>query len=229
MQNAESLKKLAGEKAAESVSSGMVVGLGTGSTVYYTILKLAQLVRTGELEIIGIPTSKATEKLAVSDGIKLGTLDEYQAIDVTIDGADEVAPNLDLIKGMGGALLREKVVASVSKQVIIVADDSKSVTILGTKSPLPVEVLPFALATVKSKLDEMCQEATLRIRNGHTFQSDNGNYIIDCKFESIREPRKLEAELNLIPGVVENGLFLGTATKAILGTKDGIKIMEQVI
>jgi ribose 5-phosphate isomerase A len=224
--DAESLKKLAGEKAAEFVKDGMVVGLGTGSTVHYTILKLGQMVRSGDISIVGIPTSKATEKLAVVNGIKLGTLDEYPDIDLTIDGADEIDPDLNLIKGMGGALLREKVVASASKEVIIIADESKSVEVLGTRSALPVEVIPFALATARARLGALCLEAKLREVNTYPYVSDNGNYIIDCRFESIDEPRKLEAELNLIPGVVENGLFIGMATKAILGTGDGIRIVE---
>jgi ribose 5-phosphate isomerase A len=225
--DAESLKKLAGEKAAEFVKDGMVVGLGTGSTVYYTILKLGQLVRSGDISIIGIPTSKATEKLAVTNGIKLGTLDDYPKIDLTIDGADEIDPNLDLIKGMGGALLREKVVASVSKEVIIIADESKSVELLGTISALPVEVVPFALATAKAALEKLCSEAILREKNGSIYVSDNGNFILDCRFDSITEPGKTEAELNLIPGVVENGLFIGMATRAILGTGNGIRIIEK--
>lgn len=226
MNDAESLKKLAGEKAAESVKDGMIVGLGTGSTVNYTILKLGIMVRSG-MSITGIPTSKATEKLAVTHGIKLGILDQHPVIDLTIDGADEIAPNLDLIKGMGGALLREKVVASVSKQLIIIADESKAVEILGTKSALPVEVLPFALPTVMAKLKKLCVEAKLRMRNNFVFVSDNGNYIIDCRFESIPEPNMLESKINSIPGVVESGLFLGMANRAILGTKDGIRIIEK--
>ncbi|MBA3046082.1 MAG: ribose-5-phosphate isomerase RpiA [Candidatus Thermoplasmatota archaeon] len=227
MQNAEGLKRLAGERAAKFVRDGMIVGLGTGSTVYYTVMKLGQMVRAGEISIIGIPTSKATEKLAVTQGIKLGTLDEYPVIDLTIDGADEVDPNLDLIKGMGGALLREKVVASVSKEVIIIVDSSKLVDVLGTKSSLPVEVLPFALTAARNRLESLCTEAKLRERDGYTFVSDNGNYIIDCKFESIPEPGKLEIELNRIPGVVENGLFIGMATRVILGTGNGVKTIEK--
>jgi len=227
MVDAESLKRMAGEKAAEYVKDGMIVGLGTGSTVHYTILKLGERVRTGEISITGIPTSKATEKLAVTHGIKLGTLDEHPIIDITIDGADEVDPNLNLIKGMGGALLREKVVASVSKEVIIIADGSKAVEVLGTKSPLPVEIVPFALTAAKARLEKICKEATLRLRNGYTYVSDNGNYIIDCRFESIPDPEALECQLNLIPGVVENGLFMGMATRAILGTEKGIRIMEK--
>lgn len=225
MNDSESLKRIAGEKAAASVEDGMVVGLGTGSTVYYTILELGKMVRNG-LKITGIPTSKATEKLAVTHGIPLGSLEQHHSIDLTIDGADEIAPNLDLIKGMGGALLREKVVASVSKQLIIVADGSKTVEVLGTKSPLPVEVLPFAVPAVLRKLGDICTQADVRLRNGYVYVSDNGNNIIDCRFDSIREPEKLEASLNRIPGVVENGLFLGMADMAIIGTADGIKLIE---
>ncbi len=134
--------------------------------------------------------------------------------------------NLNLIKGMGGALLREKIVAMVSKREIIIADGSKEVNMLGTKSALPVEILPFALAAIKPKLEEICVEAILRERDGKTFVSDNGNYIIDCKFDAIAEPEELEFKLNNIPGVVENGLFLGLANLAILGTNDGLKILE---
>jgi len=225
MSDAEEMKKLAGEKAAEYVETGMIVGLGTGSTVYFTIMKLGELVRSGELDIIGIPTSIATEKLAREQGIKVGRLDDYPEIDLTIDGADEVDPALNLIKGMGGALLREKVVAMVSRQEIIIADGSKEVAQLGTKSALPVEVLPFALAAVKPKLEDLCVEAVLRERDGQTYVSDNGNYIIDCRFNGISEPRELESRLNNIPGVVENGLFLGLANQAILGTADGLRIL----
>ncbi|MCK5398096.1 MAG: ribose 5-phosphate isomerase A, partial [Thermoplasmata archaeon] len=154
------------------------------------------------------------------------TLEDYPKIDLTIDGADEVDQNLNLIKGMGGALLREKVVAMVSKREIIIADGSKEVQMLGTKSALPIEILPFALAAVKPKLEELCVEAILREKEGETFVSDNGNYIIDCKFDAIAEPEELESRLNNIPGVVENGLFLGLANMAILGTSGGLKIME---
>lgn len=243
MSNREEMKKLAGEKAAEYVKDGMIVGLGTGSTVYYTIRKLGELVRSGELNIIGIPTSVATEKLAAEHGIMLGTLETYPDIDLTIDGADEIDQNLNLIKGMGGALLREKVIAMVSKREIIIADGTKEVKMLGTKSALPVEVLPFGLTAVMPKLEELCVEAVLRERDGKTFVSDNGNYIIDCKFDAIAEsektrfplnanrpaisdPEELESRLNNIPGVVENGLFLNLANMAILGTIDGLRIIE---
>jgi ribose 5-phosphate isomerase A len=226
MEAQESRKKLAGEKAAELVQEGMVVGLGTGSTVHYTILALGRKVRAG-MSIIGIPTSKATEKLAVTNGIKLSTLDEHPIIDMTIDGADEIAPNLDLIKGIGGALLREKVVASVSKHFVIVADESKFVQSLGSKSPVPVEVLPFALATVKKRLEGMCTEATVRTRGGFVYITDNGNHMLDCTFRKIAQPSDLENEINSIPGVMENGLFIGMAERAVLGTADGVRYIEK--
>ena len=226
MSNTEELKKLAGEKAAEYVKDGMIVGLGTGSTVYYTILKLGELVRSGRLNIVGIPTSIATEKLAAEQGIMVGTLEDYPEIDLTIDGADEIDPNLNLIKGMGGALLREKIIAMASKYEIIIADGSKEVQTLGTRSALPVEILPFALTVVRPILEELCADAVLREKDGKTFISDNGNYIMDCRFDAIAEPRELESKLNNIPGVVENGLFLSRANLAILGTTDGLRILE---
>ncbi len=226
MSNPEMQKKLAGEKAAELVQDGMIVGLGTGSTVHFTTLALARRVREG-LDIVGIPTSRATEKLAVTNGIKLSTLDEHPIIDITIDGADEISPKLDLIKGLGGALLREKVVAAVSKRLIIVADESKYVKVLGSRSPVPVEVLPFALSTVMRQLGDMCNEANLRTRDGMAYVTDNGNNIIDCRFGPIHRPSELESRINSIPGVAENGLFLGMAERAILGTADGIRVVEK--
>jgi ribose 5-phosphate isomerase A len=222
----EVLKRLAGEAAVEHVKDGMVLGLGTGSTVYYTILKLGELVR-GSLEITGVPTSVSTEKLARERGIPLTALEEHPVIDLTIDGADEVDPNLDLIKGMGGALLREKVVASASKRMIVVVDDSKIVEKLGTKSPVPVEVVPFALSPCMKRLAGMCQEAKLRERGGKVYVTDNGNNIIDCWFDGIQNPAELERELNLIPGVMENGLFLGRADLAVVGGTKGLRQIEK--
>lgn len=219
---ADDQKKLAGEAAAKYVKSGMVVGLGTGSTVYYTILKLGEL----KLNIIGIPTSRSTETIAKRAGIRLGTLDEHPRIDVTIDGADEIDPSLNLIKGMGGALLREKVVAHASKKLIIVADESKVVNVLGIKSPLPVEVVQYALPHCLAELKKLCREAKVRSSNGLAYVTDNGNNIIDCKFDRITDPAALEARLNLTPGVVENGLFLNLATLAIVGGTKGLSELK---
>lgn len=226
MNSAEMQKKLAGEKAAELVEDGMTVGLGTGSTVHFTTLALAGRIREG-LDMVGIPTSKSTEKLAVTNGIKLSTLDEHPIIDITIDGADEISPKLDLIKGLGGALLREKVVAAASKRLVIVADESKFVKMLGSKSPVPVEVLPFAVSTVMRALEDICNEANLRTRDGMIYVTDNGNHIVDCRFGPIHRPTELESRINSIPGVIENGLFLGMAERAILGTADGVRVIEK--
>jgi len=218
----ENLKQKAGEYAARFVKDGMVVGLGTGSTVAYTIKKLGEAVKEG-LRITGIPTSIESEKLARSSGIELSSLKEHPEIDLTIDGADEVNPDLDLIKGMGGALLREKIVAKASKVEIIVVDESKLVKVLGLKTPLPVEVLPFGLLATKKEVEKFGCEVMLRKSGESAFITDNGNYILDCKFESIREPHKLENALNNIPGVVENGLFLDIADRVIVAKQKGIE------
>lgn len=206
-------KKAVGEKAADFVKEGMVVGLGTGSTVYYTILKLGKLVEQG-LSIKGVPTSKQTEKLAIEAGIPLVSLNQIDQIDVAIDGADEVNRNLDLIKGGGGALLREKMIAKAAKTFIVVADPHKMVPILGT-FPLPVEVVPFGFEMTKKYIRNLGCSPQLRQINGVPYQTDNGNYIFDCSFAEIRHPQELERNLNLIPGVVENGIFVGMADMVI--------------
>lgn len=220
------LKQLAGEKATEYVKDGMVVGLGTGSTVYYTIKRLGIMVSEG-LDIIGIPTSISSENIAKESGIKLSTLDEHPKIDVTIDGADEVDPNLNLIKGMGGALFREKIVASASDLEVIVVDLSKMVDVLGTKSPLPVEVASFGWKICQNKLKKFGCTVKLRMKDDTIFISDNKNYILDCKFEQIIDPQSLESEINNIPGVMENGLFLSIADVALVGAEDGVKLFSK--
>ncbi len=216
------LKQMAGEKAAEYVKDGMVVGLGTGSTVYYTIVKLGEMVKDG-LEIMGIPTSLETERIAKEVGITLTTLEEHPVIDLTIDGADEIDPNMNLIKGGGGALLREKIVAFASKREIIVADERKLVNSLGERFYLPVEVIPFSEAVVTRRLKEMGLNPETRVKEGNRFITDNGNIIIDCHTGPIENPVELEKELNMMPGVVENGLFIGLADMAIVATQNGIK------
>lgn len=218
------LKKEAGEKAAEYVKDSMVVGLGTGSTVEWTIRKLGQRVQEG-LDIIGIPTSIRSEKLAKEMNIPLSTLLEQPIIDLTIDGADEVDPKLNLIKGLGGALTREKIVASCSKKEIIVVDDSKIVTILGTKAPVPVEILPFAWNTCKIALEKLDAEPNIRMVDDKKYITDNGNYILDCRFNGITNPDNLEMLINNIPGVVENGLFLHLIDMVINASPDEIKIL----
>ncbi|WP_377889805.1 ribose-5-phosphate isomerase RpiA [Alkalihalobacillus sp. R86527] len=217
-------KKIAGERAAQLVQDGMVVGLGTGSTVHYTIVKLASMVKEG-LSITGIPTSKQTEVLAQKHGIPLATLGEVKTIDLTIDGADELDGQLTLIKGGGGALLREKMIAYHSKQMVVVADSNKLVRQLGA-FPLPVEVVPFGYQTTMTALSKLGCQATLRMRDDEPFITDNQNLIVDCSFESIPSPPKLHEWLNAIPGVVENGLFIDLAEKAFIGREGGVTIIE---
>jgi len=220
------LKQAAGERAAEYVEDGMVLGLGTGSTVYYTILKVGELVKDG-YELIGIPTSRATEELARSLGIQLGTLEDYPEIDLTIDGADEVDPDLNLIKGMGGALVREKIVAASSRKEIIVVDGTKMVRQLGTRSPLPVEVIPFGRRFVHDRLTVFGGRPELREREHKPFVTDNGNQILDTTFDSITNPAGLERNINNLPGVVENGLFLEMADTVIIASDSGLEIIEK--
>ncbi|MDQ0483557.1 ribose-5-phosphate isomerase RpiA [Guptibacillus hwajinpoensis] len=218
-------KQLAGEKAASYVQDGMVVGLGTGSTVYWTILKIAEMVQNG-LSITGVPTSKETEKLALEHGIPLIALEEVSSIDLTIDGADELNDELTLIKGGGGALLREKIIAYHSTHMIVVADSSKVVSDLGT-FPLPVEVVPFGYQKTLHVLQGMACEPSIRRKNDSLFITDNGNYIVDCAFRSIPYPSTLHERINQIPGVVDNGLFIGYAEKAIIGNGSTITFLEK--
>ncbi len=222
----EELKKIAGEKAAEYIKDGTIVGLGTGSTVKYTILKIGEMVKNG-LDIIGIPTSRATENLASSLGIKTSSLNEYPDVDLTIDGADEVDKSLNLIKGGGGALLREKIVAHASKYEIIVVDESKISEYLGS-FPLPVEVAKFGYKRTMKVLLSLGCEARLRMSKDKIYITDNGNYIVDCKFERIEKPSQIEKEIDNIPGVIESGLFVNLADEVIVGRKKGVEIMKKI-
>ncbi|HFK1681177.1 ribose-5-phosphate isomerase RpiA [Bacillus sp. SRB1LM] len=216
------LKQLAGEYAANFVKDGMKVGLGTGSTVYWTIQKLGERVKEG-LSFQAVPTSKETEVLAKQLNIPLIALNDIQSLDLTIDGADEIDSNLQLIKGGGGALLREKIVASSSKELLIIVDESKLVTHLGT-FPLPVEIIPFSWKQTESKIQALGCQTTLRLKNNETFITDNNNIIIDCVFpHNITNPAHLHTQLKMITGVVETGLFVNMTSKAIIGTKNGIQ------
>ncbi|MBS4214549.1 MULTISPECIES: ribose-5-phosphate isomerase RpiA [Neobacillus] len=206
-------KNIVGELAADFVKDGMVVGLGTGSTVYFTLMKLGALVEAG-LSIQGIPTSVQTAELAKKLQIPLASMDEVKKIDIAIDGADEFDSNLNLIKGGGGALVREKIVAKAAEKFIVVADPSKMVKTLGA-FPLPVEVVPFGAVQTENYIRELQGKTKLRQTNGMPFQTDNGNFIIDCSFPSIIKPQELESILNNIPGVVDNGLFVGMADMVI--------------
>jgi ribose 5-phosphate isomerase A len=209
-------KEAAGRAAAQLVTDGEIVGLGTGSTAYFAVVALGERVKEG-LKIVGIPTSENTAKLARSVGIPLTTLDEQPQIDITIDGADEVDPQLRLIKGGGGALTREKVIASASKRMVVVADSSKAVPVLG-KFPLPVEVIAFARTVVENKIKSLGGSPKLRMRaDGHPFITDNGNQILDCSFGPILDPTGMAQVLSDTPGIVEHGLFIGLAKLALVG------------
>lgn len=220
-------KEMAGRRAAEFVEDGMVVGLGTGSTAFFAIQSIGEKVAAG-LRIHAIPTSLASARQAEALSIPLIGLEDCDSIDLTIDGADEVAPNFDLIKGLGGALLREKVVAAATTQQIIIVDPSKLVERLGTRAPLPVEVLPFAVAPVRRRLEALGCRAALRLADdGGPLVTDNGNHILDCHFATgIPDPGRLEAQIDRIPGVAGNGLFVGLTHRVIVGEESGCRLLD---
>ncbi|WP_025702260.1 ribose-5-phosphate isomerase RpiA, partial [Paenibacillus forsythiae] len=211
--------QLAAEAAVDYIQDGMKVGLGTGSTAYWAIRKLGDRVAEG-LRITAVATSRASEQQARELGIPLVSFGEVDRLDVTIDGADELDGKLQLIKGGGGALLREKIVAMGSDRMIVIADESKVVGTLG-KFPLPVEIVPFAWEWTVAALAQLGCIPELRQGGGELYKSDNGNYIADCRFEIIPSPPELALALQSIPGVVEHGLFIGIADMAIVGKSDG--------
>ncbi len=217
----EQEKEAAARASLRFVRDGDIVGLGTGSTAAFAVRFLGERVQAG-LKIRGIPTSIHTQELAASLAIPLTTLDEVQDIDVTIDGADEVDPQLSLIKGGGGALLREKIVASATRKFVVIADSSKRVPMLG-KFPVPVEVIKFAEAVVAKKIALL--GAAVKVRadlSGRKFITDEGNHILDCNFGQIPDPPALARELERMPGVVEHGLFIGMAALALIATGDQV-------
>lgn len=219
------VKQLAAEKAVEYVKDGMKVGLGTGSTAYWAIRKLGERVQQG-LQITAVATSRASEDQARELGIPLVAFGEIDSLDLTIDGADELDSRLQLIKGGGGALLREKIVAMGSARMIVVADESKAVQTLG-QFPLPVEIVPFAWEWTIAELAKLGCTAGLRQQDGGLYKTDNGNYIADCRFGAIDSAPELALSISRIPGVVEHGLFIGIADLAIIGKNDGsIEIIE---
>ena len=216
-------KEAAASASLRFVRDGDIVGLGTGSTAVHAVRLLGEQVRAG-LKIRGIPTSAATQELAASVGIPLTTLDEFQQINVTIDGADEVDPNLRLIKGGGGALLHEKIVASASQKCVIIVDSSKQVSMLG-KFPLPVEIIPFARALLAKNIAALGASVSLRMNpSGKPFITDEGHYILDCSFGQISDPESLARALEEMPGIVEHGLFIGMADVVLVGKGD--KVLE---
>lgn len=219
-------KRRAAERAVDFVADNQIVGLGTGSTTRFAIEALGRRIEEG-LEITGVPTSAETERLASDAGIPLLTLDEVQDIDVSIDGADEVDSQYNLIKGGGGALTREKLIAFASKKRIIIVDDSKLVTQLGVSFALPVEVLPFGWTHSARKLAGYGCNPGLRMSGDKPFETDNGNYILDCRFDSIIDPPLLERAIKLLPGVVESGLFVSLVEILIIGYEDRV-VVEQL-
>jgi ribose 5-phosphate isomerase A len=229
----DNLKRAAAERAAELVTDGMRLGLGTGSTAAYFVAAIGARVRGG-LRVAGVPTSEATREQAQREGIPLTTLDETPELDLTVDGADEVDDDLRLIKGGGGALLREKIVASASRRMVIVADGSKHVPKLG-RFPLPIEVVPFGLTAVERAiarlLDSLGTNGDLALRrasDGAPYVTDGGHFILDAHLGRIDKPNVLASTLNNIPGVVEHGLFIGLATGAILATGEGLVELGQI-
>ncbi|MBZ5682164.1 MAG: ribose-5-phosphate isomerase RpiA [Acidobacteriia bacterium] len=215
-------KEAAARASLRFIKDGQVVGLGTGSTAAHFIRLLGEQVRNG-LRIRGIPTSVRSKELALSLGIPLATLDECQEIAVTVDGADEVDPQLRLIKGGGGALLREKIVASATRQLVIVADATKRVPVLG-KFPLPVEVIQFAQTLVAKRIASLGAEVRLRTENGKPYVTDENNHILDCHFGEIPDADGLARQLSDMPGVVEHGLFIGMASTVLFAR--GSEIVE---
>jgi ribose 5-phosphate isomerase A len=228
----DELKRQAAARALEDVHDGMKLGLGTGSTAKHFVELLGERVRAG-LRVVGVPTSEATRADAERCGIALTTLDEVDRLDLTVDGADECDPALNLIKGAGGALLREKIVAAASDRMIVIADDSKWVDALG-HFPLPVEVIPFGVAATRHALTKAFAQAGLsgemavrKARDGHVFVTDGGHWIVDAHLGRIGDPPRLAGLLSAIPGVVEHGLFIGLADTAVLAGANGIRVVER--
>ena len=220
-------KYVAARRAVEFVEDGMRVGLGTGSTAAWMVRCLGEMVREEGMMITGVATSTRTADLAREVGVTIKTLDEVRWLDLTIDGTDEYDPNLNLIKGGGGALLHEKVVATASDQMIVIADLTKQVDTLGA-FPLPVEIIPFGWQTTKALIEEMLsnldvlgRSASLRLSGTEPYRSDEGNYILDLHLRRIAQPAQLSLVLNQIPGVVENGLFLDICDVLVIGNADG--------
>ena len=230
--NADAQKRAAAARAVEFVQPGMRLGLGTGSTAKHFVELIGERVRAG-LDIIAVPTSEATHADAKRCGIPLTTLDETPELDLTVDGADEIAPDLSLIKGGGGALLREKIVAAASARMIVIADQSKWVGALGGY-PLPIEVTPFGFAATRRAVEKAIasigRPGLLNLRqgkDGHAFVTDGGHWIIDAVLGRIDDPEAMAHALSAVPGVMEHGLFVGLAQMAIIGGPDGIKIVER--
>jgi ribose 5-phosphate isomerase A len=232
LMDVEAQKRAAAARAVEFVRPGMRLGLGTGSTAKHFVDLLAERVRGG-LDVVAVPTSEATRAQAERLGIALTTLDETPELDLTIDGADEIAPDLTLIKGGGGALLREKIVAAASAKMLVIADQSKWVTTLG-RFPLPIEIAPFGAAATRRAVEAAtaaagCPGAAMlrKAPNGHAFVTDGGHWLLDAQLQRIPDPKTLAARLSAVPGVMEHGLFIGLARTAIVAGPDGVRLIER--
>ncbi|MBU1158702.1 MAG: ribose-5-phosphate isomerase RpiA [Candidatus Thermoplasmatota archaeon] len=220
-------KEMAAREAVKYIEDGMIVGLGSGSTASIAIKLIGEKVKGEGIDIIGIPTSRASDLLGRAVGIKIGELDDHPHVDITIDGADEVGPRLNLVKGLGGALLREKIVAAATQLELIVVDESKLVQFIGQKSPLPVEIAKFSHKTTMLRLASLGCSPVLRMIGDAPYVTDNGNYIADCRFQKIADPAAMEIKIDHIPGVVESGLFIGLTSRVIVGSPSGIRILEK--
>jgi ribose 5-phosphate isomerase A len=225
-------KRAAAARALDFVRPGMRIGLGTGSTARHFVELLAERVRAG-LPVIAVPTSEATRSDAERLNVPLTTLDETPELDLTVDGADEIAPDLTLIKGGGGALLCEKIIATASARLVVIADESKWVPMLG-RFPLPVEVVPFGLAATRRAVEAAVAAAGApgpallrRTNNGHAFVTDQGHWVLDVALERIPDPTGLGDRLAAIPGVVEHGLFIGLAQTVVLAGSEGVRVIER--
>lgn len=224
-------KQMAAERGASLVESGMVLGLGSGSTATLAVQAIGRRLREGSLRnVVGVPSSSAIAAVARESGVPLTTLDQHPILDLDLDGADEVDPNLNLIKGLGGALLWEKVVAVASRRVVIFVDESKLVDRLGTKAPLPVEVIPFGWRTHLAFIESQRGKPELRtMPDGRPFVTDEGNYILHCRFDGIADPAGLDAKLLTRAGVVGTGLFLGIAHQVIIGRPTGVEVRTRSV
>jgi ribose 5-phosphate isomerase A len=222
-------KQRAAEYGADLVHSGMVLGLGSGSTASLMVQALGRKLRAGSLrDVSGVPTSGAIARVAREAGVPLTTLDEHSTLDLALDGADEVDPGLDLIKGRGGALLREKIVATASRRLVILVDDSKLVSRLGLRAPLPVAVVPFGWRAHLALIRALGGEPTLRTVGGdRPYETDDGHYILDCRFDGVSDAGALEARLLARAGIVGTGLFLGMAEQVVIGRADALEVRER--
>jgi ribose 5-phosphate isomerase A len=227
MADLEHFKRQAAEHALRYIQNGMILGLGTGSTATHMLHVLAEALRDGRLrDIVGVPTSDAIGALARQLGVPIATLDERPQLDLALDGADEIDPALNLIKGLGGALLREKIVESSANRFIVLADETKLVAQLGTRAPLPVEVVAFGMPLATRRLAELGGVPTLRrSADGSVFHTDEGHVILDCRFPGIADAAALNTAINAIPSVAGHGLFVGMASVALVGGPAGVATM----